>query len=232
MGKMGSGRSNMINKLTGMQPEHGADEYTSISCTRDVCAYAHNHNEQRFILVDTPGFNQNEEKTKAFSKIAEWLKETYQHSIELTGVIYTHDIGDNGSSATDMQSFKLLDRLCGRAAADRVRLVTTMCDGVEQQEADDKEAALKIKWRSLIDAGAHLKRFLNTSESGWEILDGLGRTKKPLVLQKELVDEKKGLGGTAAGKLLWQKEQGTFPQVTNTCIGSFWSADDSLTVSG
>ncbi|KAI6041768.1 P-loop containing nucleoside triphosphate hydrolase protein [Pisolithus marmoratus] len=232
LGKMGSGRSNIINKLTGMQPEDGADNYASVSCTRDVCAYAHYHNGQRFIFVDTPGFNQKRPQAEVLREIAEWLKETYQRSVELTGVIYTHDIEDNGSSATDLQTFQLLDRLCGHAAADRVRLVTTMCDGVDQQVADNKEAALKIKWQPLLKAGAHHKRFLNTSESGWEIVESLGETKKPLLLQKELKDGKKGLDGTTAGKCLWQTRQATFRQVTNICIRLLSSPNHSLTVTG
>ncbi|KAI6009969.1 P-loop containing nucleoside triphosphate hydrolase protein, partial [Pisolithus marmoratus] len=195
MGKMGSGRSNMINKLTGMQPEDRADELVSTSCTKDVCAYAHYHSGRRFILVDTPGFNQKKKQSDVFCEIARWLKETYQHSVKLTGVVYTYNIRDGGNFSTDMQSLQLLIDLCGRDAADRVRLVMTMCDEVEHREVDNAERTLRTQWQSFIQTGARVKRFDNTSETAWEIVRDLGNEKKTLLLQEELVHMGKALGG-------------------------------------
>ncbi|KAI6103002.1 hypothetical protein F5141DRAFT_243720 [Pisolithus sp. B1] len=178
--KTGSGVSNFINKLAGMQPEVGADEL--FSCTQEVCAYEYSHNGQRFIFVDTPGFNNEKlPQSMVFRAIARWLEETYRHSIKLTGVIYTHDITGNSRPPTDAQSFQLLRPLCGSKAVDRVHLVTTMCDIAEKSEADEMEGILKgARWQSLIQAGAQPRRFDNTLESAWNIVEGPGNTTKTL----------------------------------------------------
>lgn len=201
MGKTGSGMSNFINKLTRMQPEDGADQLSS--CTKSVSAHECYHNGQRFIFVDTPGFN-NQRLTQwaVLTEIATWLKETYRKSIGLTGVIYTHNIGDS-MCAVDEQNFQSFRRLCGDETADRVRLVTTMWDDVDESEAAKVEGVLKrTRWQSFIRAGAQLERFDNTSKSAWNIVESLGITTKTLLLQKELVDMGKALEDTTAGRLL------------------------------
>ncbi|KAI6134307.1 P-loop containing nucleoside triphosphate hydrolase protein [Pisolithus croceorrhizus] len=206
MGKTGSGMSNFINKLTGMQPEEGADQL--FSRTQDVCAYECYRNGQRFIFVDTPGFNNGKLPSSAvFRAIAMWLEETYRHSIKLTGVIYTHDIRDDGRCATDVQSFRLLSCLCGNEAADRIRLVTTMWDEVDESEAVRMEETLRrTHWQPLIRARARIKRFHNTPDTAWDIVRDLGSTKKALLLQREMVDMRKKLGDTTAGKCLGESK--------------------------
>ncbi|KAI6103007.1 P-loop containing nucleoside triphosphate hydrolase protein [Pisolithus sp. B1] len=209
MGKTGSGMSNLINNLTGMPPEDGADQM--FSCTKGVCAYESHRNGWRFIFVDTPGLNNGElSQSMVFGAIARWLEETYRHSIKLTGVIYTQDITDDSWSPTDMQGFQLFHRLCGDEAADRVRLVTTMWDVADKSEADEVEGTLKERlWQSLIQTGAQPQRFNNTPESAWNIVEGLGKTTKMLLLQEELVDMGKAMGDTTAGKSVWREESVT-----------------------
>ncbi|KAI5984613.1 hypothetical protein EDD15DRAFT_2177051, partial [Pisolithus albus] len=191
-----------INKLTGMQPEAGADNLSS--CTQDVYAYECYHNRRRYIFVDTPGFNNGKlPQSEVFGRIAGWLEETYRNSIELTGVIYTHDIRDDGRCAADVQSLQLFGRLCGDQAADRIRLVTTMWDEVDNLRAEEVERTLaRTHWRSLVRAGARLKRFDNAPETAWRIIRDLGSAKKALLLQRELVDMGRRLEHTTAGKCL------------------------------
>ncbi|KAI6160321.1 hypothetical protein EDD17DRAFT_831328 [Pisolithus thermaeus] len=74
--------------------------------------------------------------------------------------------------AVDEQSFQLLYRLCGNEAADRVQLVTTMWDEVDESEAVEVEETLKgTHWQSFMQAGAQPRRFDNTSESAWNIVE-------------------------------------------------------------
>ncbi|KAI6019512.1 P-loop containing nucleoside triphosphate hydrolase protein [Pisolithus microcarpus] len=199
MGKTGSGKSNFINVVTGMQPEDGADSLSS--CTKEVFAYQCYRNGQRYIFVDTPGLNNGKlSQSAVFKAIARWLEVTYRrHSIKLTGVIYTQDITDNSWSPTDMHGFQLFDRLCGSEAAHQVRLVTTMWDEADKSEADKAEGTLeKTHWNSLIAAGAQPQRFDDTSESAWNIVQSLGNTTTTLLLQKEVVDLGKLLKDTTA----------------------------------
>ncbi|KAI6103013.1 hypothetical protein F5141DRAFT_1008119 [Pisolithus sp. B1] len=185
-----------------MQPEDEAGQL--FSCTKTVCAYKCYRKGQRFIFVDTPGFNNGKlSQCAVFTAIAAWLKEMYRKSIELTGVIYTHNLREDSMGAVDEQSFRLLCHLCGNEAADRVRLVTTMWDDVDELGAVEVEETLKgTHWQSFMQAGAQPRRFDNTSESAWNIVESLGITTKTLLLQMELVDMGKALENTTAGKHL------------------------------
>ena len=93
------------------------------------------------------------------------------------------------NSGTELRSFKTLASWCGPEAADRVRLVTTMWDNVDvMSDAQSMEDILKAThWKSLLKEGARYQRFLNTSESAWEIVLGIGETKKPFLVQ-DLLD--------------------------------------------
>ncbi|KAL4071607.1 hypothetical protein V8B97DRAFT_410482 [Scleroderma yunnanense] len=115
-------------------------------------------------------------------------------SIQPTGVIYMRRITDEDKSGAEFKSFKTLSRWCGPEAADRVRLVTTMWDDVDM-ESDTKSMEAKLKntnWEPLLSAGASYERFHNTRESAWEIVLGIGETKKSFLIQ-ELLDLRKYL---------------------------------------
>lgn len=199
-GTTGSGISNFINKLTGIEEEPQCGQLNS--CTKDVRVYACNRDGRRFVFVDTPGFNATNLSQRAvLRKAAEWLESTYQMAIELTGVIYMRRITDTYSSGTEQQSFRIFSGMCGMQATDRVRLVTTMWDqaGDDTSALHETESRLKAEWEFLISAGALYQKFYNTPESAWEIVDGLGYEKKALLLQHELVNMGKTLKETTAG---------------------------------
>ena len=120
--------------------------------------------------------------------------------MEITGVIYTHRITDTHSAGSELQSFQIFSGICGRDAADRVRLVTTMWDEVhDQSTAEQTEDRLKHEWSTLLNAGASYQKFTNSSESAWDIVGKLGYERKALLLQTELADGKK-LEETTAGR--------------------------------
>ncbi|KAI6113569.1 hypothetical protein EDD16DRAFT_1127313 [Pisolithus croceorrhizus] len=101
-------------------------------------------------------------------------------------VIYAHDITGNSRSPTDVRSFQLFRPLCGSKAVDRVCLVTTMWDVAEKSEADEVEGALEgILWLSLIQAGTQSRRFENTLESAWNIVEGTGNTTKRFYFKRD-----------------------------------------------
>lgn len=205
LGTTGSGMSNFINVLTGMRPEDGAHAY--ISCTEDVIAYPYYRGAQRYVFVDTPGFSPILASQKvAFEKIAEWLAATYRETrLQFNGVIYIRRITETRRSRFERTSFRICANLIGNEAAHRVRLVTTMWDdpqdGSGLSAGVDRENRLKEEqWGSLINEGAMCERFLNTPESAWDIVHGLGVEKKEsLLIQRELVDMRTPLRQTTAG---------------------------------
>ncbi|KAL4071610.1 hypothetical protein V8B97DRAFT_1961131 [Scleroderma yunnanense] len=202
MGTTGTGMSHFIDKLTGMQPEEGPEQL--VSYKRGIRAYACHYGRRRFVFVDTPGFtNTSLWQGAVLRKIVDWLGTIYRRSITLTGVIYTHSISDTHDSGTNQSSFRIFSDLCGAEAADRVRLVTTMWDDADVESAEALENTLQDgSWKSLLHAGACYQRFQNTTQSAWEIVLGLGDTKKTLLVQKELVDMRMKLEQTTSGRHL------------------------------
>ncbi|KAG6329602.1 hypothetical protein ID866_9488 [Astraeus odoratus] len=76
IGTTGSGMSNFINKLTGMEAESNA--HGLISSTSTITAYrSRGLGGRSFVFVDTPGFDGTYASQSAvFKKIAQWLEMT------------------------------------------------------------------------------------------------------------------------------------------------------------
>jgi len=61
-----------------------------------------------------------------------------------------------------------------------------MWDEADVAFAETVENTMKAgPWKSLLDAGARYARFDNTPQSAWEIVLGLGDTKKALFVQED-----------------------------------------------
>jgi hypothetical protein len=101
----------------------------------------------------------------------------------------------------------MFGELSGNKSAKKVILATTMWDKVSETEGEKREVALKERyWNVMIHHGAIVERFLNTRESAWAVINRLverERNKSALLLQEELVDLKKRLIETNAGKALY-----------------------------
>ncbi|KAI6113397.1 hypothetical protein EV401DRAFT_1983645 [Pisolithus croceorrhizus] len=74
-------------------------------------------------------------------------------------------------SGTVLKNFVMFRRLCGDRAAERVRLVTTMWDKVEDARlAENGVAQLETSFWKLLKALARHKRRLNSSKCAWDII--------------------------------------------------------------
>jgi hypothetical protein len=123
----------------------------------------------------------------------------------LTGLLFLHRISDNRMTGTSVRNMNMFEMVCGVGALQNVILVTTMWDTVDNVTGTEREEELKTKfWQSMISSGSRIARFDSTSRSAWGILDQLPKSKRPLQLQTEMVDEGKPLIRTAAGSFLFQ----------------------------
>ncbi|KAI5992330.1 hypothetical protein EDC04DRAFT_3148397 [Pisolithus marmoratus] len=195
LGASGSGKSNIINKLTRVSPQRDARSFGA--STTGCSAFACVRKGKRFIFIDTPAFEMH-----GFEEISNLMNFIYRRSMRLTGLIYTHNVMAECSWAVEQCKSQVLESLCGVKAIDRVRLVTTMWDEVEHPEyAITTEDILKENcWNSLLQGGAVYQWFVNTPQSAWEIVESLGDVRKPLLLQEEMVDREINLGKTTAFK--------------------------------
>ncbi|KAI6120155.1 heterokaryon incompatibility protein-domain-containing protein [Pisolithus croceorrhizus] len=166
LGPLGSGKSNIINKLIGMLPEPNANALDP--CTKTVSAYTHVRKGKRFVFIDTPALEQDK-----FQSVPLWLGFIYRRSTVLTGVIYTHNIAVK-CTGTEGRNFRVLCKMCREGAIDRLHLVTTMWHDTSSPEALEMERVLKEEYaKFLLDTGSGYKRFDNTPELAWKIVEGL-----------------------------------------------------------
>ena len=164
-------------------------------------------------LIDTPGFDDtNRSDTTVLKEIATWLTDSYSHEIKLSGIIYLHRITDNRMGGSPHRNLRMFGELCGDQAVKKVVLVTTMWDRgkTDEQTHNQRERDLFDNyWKTMINYGASTARFLNSADSAWKIIDPILKHHETevLLLQEELVDLKRALNETQAGKTLYSDLQ-------------------------
>ncbi|KAF8130136.1 P-loop containing nucleoside triphosphate hydrolase protein [Boletus edulis] len=213
MGPTGTGKTNFINKLTGNPERREAGGLASD--TRHVTPYSipYYYPSLRVVLVDTPGFDDTHRKdSETLRLIADWLIQKYPDgtTLKIAGTIYFHRIIDNSMPRSTLMNLGVFGRLCGDTSLCRTRLVTTMWDQAKNQDvAAQRETQLASKfWQGLIAGGAFARRFHNSSSSALGIVDDLlwmGNDSHPLLLQEELVKQRKRLNETEAAKFIYKQ---------------------------
>lgn len=122
-------------------------------------------------------------------------------------MLYFHRISDNRKNGTPLTHLSMFRELCGKDALQNIILTTTMWDEVEPGVGARREVELRSTyWKPMIDRGSGAERFHNTQESAWNILDRFVRdanARHSDLLQKELMEIKKQLSATNAGKKLY-----------------------------
>ena len=94
--------------------------------------------------------------------------------------------------------------LCGESTLRNVVLVTNMWGEVSQGDGEEREEELTTEYfKSALDKGAQITRHYNTVQSAHDIIRRIVRNQPaPLQIQREIVDEGKGILNTAAGEAI------------------------------
>ncbi|KAF8135027.1 P-loop containing nucleoside triphosphate hydrolase protein [Boletus edulis] len=212
MGATGSGKSTFINLASGSNLPVGRGLE---SCTSDV------HTSRPFLLngrivtlIDTPGFDDTSRSdTDILSSIAAYLSNTYEQGAKLAGIIYMHRISDVRIGGTSKRNFRIFRELCGDSTLRNVLIVTNMWSNVDPKigEARERELANNDKFfKPVLEKGARLLRHNGTQPSALSVLRHLiNNQAATLLIQHEIVNERKDLAHTAAGAELTRalKEQ-------------------------
>ncbi|PVF99438.1 kinase-like protein [Serendipita vermifera] len=203
MGATGVGKSSFIRVATGNSSVKVGNSL--LSCTDKIQPIGCLHHGRKFVFLDTPGFDDTKmSDATILANIAEWLAFSYKKGIKLTGLVYLHRISDNRMSGSSLRTLEMFKHVCGEDALQNVILVTTMGDAVNKSEWTARENALREEfWQPMITSGAQMMRFEQTSESAWNIIDQLSGVRRPIQLQREMVDTGKDLSQTAAGRSLF-----------------------------
>ncbi|KAF9032998.1 hypothetical protein BJ165DRAFT_1534878 [Panaeolus papilionaceus] len=220
MGSTGVGKTTFIRSLTTTFDEncghHGLD-----AGTKDVKAYEIDlpDLEDHLVLVDTPGFDDpTRPNWEVLEEIAKWMEETYKKGRLLNGLIYLHRITDIRFDSGASSTLSIFRKLYGGKGYQRLALVTTMWNDVQENrwnEFETKETELKtIAWGSFLQRQAKeaalVSRFnsssnLTAKDSALKVVTDLLKQsidseELRTQLQIELVDEKKTLPRTEAGR--------------------------------
>ncbi|CAA7261004.1 unnamed protein product [Cyclocybe aegerita] len=207
MGPTGSGKSSFINTTTGYRQGVG---HTLESCTSDINVVKFSCQPifpNDIYFVDTPGFDDtNKSDTEIFKLISNWLNKTYESHIKLSGLLYFHRISDNRMAGTPLKNLRMFEKLVG-SKFHNIILTTTMWDEVDEETGQMREEELRdVYWKTMIDRGSRTARFLQTTQSAFQLLAPLlheANKRETLLLQKEVTDLGFQLRETSAGQVLF-----------------------------
>ncbi|KAF9450889.1 hypothetical protein P691DRAFT_725104 [Macrolepiota fuliginosa MF-IS2] len=209
MGPTGAGKSTFISTAIGRDSGVG---HSLQSFTSQVSAVRVNIMDISVVLVDTPGFDDTYLSDLDILKmISDWLRKTFERKLQLSGLLYMHRISDNRMAGTPLKNLDMFRKLCGEEGFKKVIFTTTIWPDASDTEATDtaieREKELKqTYWRDMIKEGSSTLRFENTQRSAWCILDQLlihQSSRQSILIQRELVEFKKHLPNTAAGRQLY-----------------------------
>ncbi|KAL0948457.1 hypothetical protein HGRIS_011030 [Hohenbuehelia grisea] len=211
MGPTGAGKSTFIDIAANEAGRRAGHGLASATATVNPIHLTHPRDGRNIVLVDTPGFDDTTRSdTEILKLIAQWSEKIYKSKATLKGIIYLHRISDNRMAGTPLRNLHMFGGLCGNRASANVILATTMWnDRLRGALGDQRELELKEKyWKPMLDLGSKMLRFDGTHDSAWQIVDCLLDRKQappPLLLQEELVDLRKVLVETEAGKRLYSE---------------------------
>ncbi|GLB39664.1 putative 50S ribosome-binding GTPase [Lyophyllum shimeji] len=111
--------------------------------------------------VDTAGFDDTERTDyQVLEQIANWLKETYEEHITLTGLLFFHRITDVRMRGTPLRNLTMFEALCGQEAS--VVLTTTLWDEVHPQIGEARERELREEFWGTLDGQRPLLKDSNS----------------------------------------------------------------------
>jgi hypothetical protein len=158
-------------------------------------------------LIDTPGFDDHVKGDAGIlEQVASYLAIQYNHGQLLTGVLYLHPINETRVKASTRLNLEMFESLCGVTTFSNVILVSTMWDTVPKELGVRRESQMMARnefWGTMIAQGASVARHTRTLQSGVQILSRLvNKSAVVLDIQRQIIDEKKNLNNTPAGRIL------------------------------
>ncbi|KAF5704861.1 P-loop containing protein [Fusarium globosum] len=200
MGVTGSGKSTFVRTASGN--DRVTVGHSLEACTQEINAYEFNTQGHNIILVDTPGFSDTyKSDTEILLDLAKWLEGMYRQNAKLTGILYLHRITDVRMDGSAMRNLKMFRKLCGDDPMKNVTILSTFWGKDDKEVAHEDELKSNPNfWGSMIECGAQVQRFDGTESSALDVLMSFAtKATMTLDIQRELVDEEKLLGETAAG---------------------------------
>lgn len=123
---------------------------------------------QRYVLIDTPGFNdRNREDVEIFCEILDWFVAMTPYC-DLAGILYVYDILPNRSAGAAELNLEVLQALCGERFYKNIRIITTMWSDLNISgviKARIRQGQLKDDtWKELIAGGTEIHEYWHPPE--------------------------------------------------------------------
>lgn len=208
-----------IDEILGSKSENAGDPG---SCTTTIrVSQVFELGNHRLALIDTPGFDNTEmNDSLVLTDIAEWLAKlsvpiiiekqyltshSYVQKERIIGIIYLQAI-ENTRTGALMRNIEIFRKTVGKSATHNVVIATTKWDIISPEVAERRHKRLSEEnklFGGLGQQGAYIMKSEpgRRSEVVQEILDR-SRGILSLKIQKEMVDSRKTVLKTGAGKTL------------------------------
>ncbi|KAH0559440.1 hypothetical protein GP486_004046 [Trichoglossum hirsutum] len=214
MGATGVGKSTFIKNVTGNKEVfvgHGLESGSFRSsvkitqATSEVQSYRFRYRGIKFVLVDTPGFNDSSKTDEAImTRVLRWLESSFRAGTKLNGLVYLHRIIDPRMQGSSLRNIRMFRQLCGSDCLRNVVLATTFWEDVLPQLGESRERELRETddfWGRMAKKGSQIVRLGNNRESGLRVLLEIAKMNKiTLQSQHEIVTESKPIDTTAAAR--------------------------------
>ena len=126
--------------------KHDLLTHYSIPGTQEVTPVSININGQQVTLIDTPGFDDSERSdTDILDQVAQYMTETFQRGVLLTGIIFLQPINQPRLQGSEMRRTRLFKKLLGEDAYKRVVIATTMWSDIPEAEARFRQEERKSR---------------------------------------------------------------------------------------
>lgn len=145
--------------------------------TSEVHGYPYDDGHRRYMLVDTPGFDDSYLSDNIIiTKIRNWLHSSYQAGISLSGIVYLHTITSPRLQGSAIKHLRLFQQLIGDNNIKNVVLATTFWNEIDPVLGQRREAELAEKrtyWGQLVERGSRIMRLDRNRESAINVLNAV-----------------------------------------------------------
>jgi len=167
---------------------------------------------RRVVLIHAPGFGDAAPNdtapndTEVLNAIAAFLETSYKGGLTLAGVLYFHRAAGIRTDEIAKRNLNMFRKLCGDAPLKNVTIVLNAWGEVDPQKDNLHKAKLEsaeMLFKPIRDKHAKIVCYESAPSSAKAIADirhVFDNNPLPLRIQKELVDEKKVISKTDAGK--------------------------------
>ena len=179
------------------------------SATSEVNSYRCTVDGIKFVLVDTPGFNDTfRDEKDILQEITTWLSKTYASGKRLNGILYLHPIVNTRVEGSSLLSLQIFRKLCGPQCYKHIFLCTTFWDIVDESVGERREAELcgsEELWGLMRQQGSAVVRIRDYYKTKDILLEIAQKSSIVLDVQREVVEESRPMENTSAGQLIDQQ---------------------------